>query len=135
MLLAAILMAVGTVVVANAVIRGYQGDMMNDAVNTLAGHVKVLAPGYRADPSIDKSFTIAPDWRPALDPALLVADTIALAVQVNGKRRDEIQVAQDADEAQIRAAALVSPKGQKHLDGREPRRVIVVPGRLVNVVA
>ena len=71
---------------------------------------------------------------PELDPALLVGDRITLAVQVNGKRRDEIQVPADADEVAIRAAALASERVRRHLDGRQPRRVIVVPGRLVNVV-
>ncbi len=80
MLLAAIVVAVGTVVFANAVIRGYQGDMLNDAVNNLTGHVKVLAPGYRADPSIDKSFTIAPEWQPALDPSVVLGWTSRVRV-------------------------------------------------------
>ena len=71
---------------------------------------------------------------PKADPALLVADTIQLPVQVNGKRRDQIEVPADADEAAIRASALASPKVQKFTGGREPRKVIVVPGRLVNVV-
>ena len=71
---------------------------------------------------------------PEADPALLVADTITLAVQVNGKRRDEIEVPTDADEEAIQAAALASEKVQRHVGGKEPRRVIVVKGRLVNVV-
>ncbi len=71
---------------------------------------------------------------PQADPSLLAADTVTLAVQVNGRRRDEIQVASNADEATIRAAALASANVQKHLEGRDPQRVIVVPGRLVNVV-
>jgi leucyl-tRNA synthetase len=71
---------------------------------------------------------------PEADPALLVADTITLAVQVNGKRRDEIEVPTDADEEAIAAAALASEKVQRHVGGKEPRRVIVVKGRLVNVV-
>jgi len=71
---------------------------------------------------------------PSADPALLVSDTVTLAVQVNGKRRDEIVVAADADEAAIRTAALAAPNVRKHLAGREPKKVIVVPGRLVNVV-
>jgi len=79
-----------------------------------------------------KSLAYEP-W-PVADAALLVKDTITLAVQVNGKRRDEIEVAASADEATIRAAALASPNVQKHLDGRTPKKVIVVPGRLVNVV-
>ena len=61
-------------------------------------------------------------------------ETIALVVQVNGKRRDQIEVPADAEEAAIREAALASAGVQMHLGGREPRRVIVVPGRLVNVV-
>ncbi len=71
---------------------------------------------------------------PEADPALLVGNTIKLAVQVNGKRRDEIEVAVDADEDAIRRAAMASPKVQRHLGGREPKKVIVVPGRLVNLV-
>ncbi len=71
---------------------------------------------------------------PRLDPALLVGDVLVLAVQVNGKLRDQIEVPADADEAAIRAAALASPNVQRHLGGRAPRKVIVVPGRLVNLV-
>ena len=74
------------------------------------------------------------DW-PEIDPALLLDDVVKLGVQVNGKRRDEIEVAADADESVVRAAALASEKVQRHLQGREPRKVIVVPGRLVNIVA
>ncbi len=71
---------------------------------------------------------------PVADAALLVEATQRLAVQVNGKRRDEIEVPADADEESIRAAALASEKVQKHLQGREPRKLIVVAGRLVNIV-
>jgi leucyl-tRNA synthetase len=71
---------------------------------------------------------------PEADPKWLVKEVVRLAVQVNGKRRDEIEVAVDADEAAIRAVALASAHVQRHLDGRAPRKVIVVPGRLVNVV-
>ena len=71
---------------------------------------------------------------PEADASLLVDDTVTLAVQVNGKRRDEIQVPADASKEAIEAAALASDKVQKHLAGRDPKKVIVVPGRLVNVV-
>jgi leucyl-tRNA synthetase len=71
---------------------------------------------------------------PALDEDLLVGDMVVLAVQVNGKRRDEIRVPADADRDAIAAAALASEKVQRHLGGRPPRKVIVVPGRLVNLV-
>jgi leucyl-tRNA synthetase len=71
---------------------------------------------------------------PEADPDHLVEDTVTLVVQVNGKRRDELQVPSDADSDAIQAAALALEKVQRHLGGREPRKVIVVPGRLVNVV-
>ena len=71
---------------------------------------------------------------PEADPAWLVAETMTLAVQVNGKRRDEITVAADADEETIRQAALGCEAVQRHLGGRVPRKLIVVPGRLVNIV-
>ncbi len=71
---------------------------------------------------------------PVADEKLLVADTISLPVQVNGKLRDQIEIAAGASEDSIRAAALAAPNVQKHLAGREPKRVIVIAGRLVNVV-
>ena len=73
------------------------------------------------------------EW-PEADPAKLVRAAIRIAVQVNGKRRDEIEVPADAGEDVIRSAALASEHVKRHLDGRSPKKVIVVPGRLVNVV-
>jgi leucyl-tRNA synthetase len=71
---------------------------------------------------------------PAADPALLADAVVRLVVQVNGKRRDEIEVASGASDDAVRQAALASEKVRQHLAGRPPRQVIVVPGRLVNVV-
>jgi leucyl-tRNA synthetase len=71
---------------------------------------------------------------PQADPALLVQDEVELPVQVSGKVRARIRVAAGADEATVRAAALADPKVQGTLAGREVRRVVVVPDRLVNVV-
>jgi leucyl-tRNA synthetase len=80
------------------------------------------------------SRSLAAEPWPQPDEALLEAVVLTLAVQVNGKRRDEIEVPADADEETIRQTALASPHVARHLGGREPKRVIVVPGRLVNVV-
>jgi leucyl-tRNA synthetase len=80
----------------------------------------------------DESLAWEP-W-PEADAALLVEETITLVVQVNGKRRDEIVVPADADEETVRTAALASEKVRRFLEGREPKKLIVVPGRLVNVV-
>ncbi len=73
------------------------------------------------------------DW-PEADESLLAEDTITLVVQVNGKKRGDLDVPADADQDAVRAAALALPKVQQHLDGRDPKKVIVVPGRLVNIV-
>jgi leucyl-tRNA synthetase len=71
---------------------------------------------------------------PEADPALLVDETIELPVQVNGKVRGRITVSADAGEADVRAAALASPRVAAAIADREPRKVIVVPGRMVSVV-
>jgi leucyl-tRNA synthetase len=71
---------------------------------------------------------------PAHDAALCAEDTLELAVQVNGKRRDSITVPRDADRALIERLALASASVVRSLEGRVPRKVIVVPGRLVNIV-
>jgi leucyl-tRNA synthetase len=72
---------------------------------------------------------------PVADPAWLVDDTVELPVQVNGKVRSRIVVAADADDATMQAAAMADEKVAAALGGAAPRKVIVVPGRLVNIVA
>ncbi len=71
---------------------------------------------------------------PESDPAYLVEDTVEYPVQVNGKVRGRVVVAADADDAAVKAAALADDKVQAFLAGAEPRKVIVVAGRLVNLV-
>ncbi len=71
---------------------------------------------------------------PVADERYLVAESIEYPIQLNGKVRSRVTVPADADDAAVRAAALADLKIGAALDGREPRTVIVVPGRLVNVV-
>ena len=71
---------------------------------------------------------------PAVDASALVQDEIELMVQVNGKLRGSITVAKDADRAVIEAAALANENVQKFTEGQPPKKVVVVPGRLVNIV-
>ena len=71
---------------------------------------------------------------PAVDAAALVKSEIELMVQVNGKLRGSVRVAADAARDAIEAAALGNPNVQKFMDGQPPKKVIVVPGRLVNIV-
>ena len=73
------------------------------------------------------------EW-PQHDEALCVDDTITVVVQINGKKRDELQVSKDIDRGELERLALASPNALKHMDGKPPRKVIVVPGRLVNIV-
>ena len=72
---------------------------------------------------------------PKADPAALKQDEIELMVQVNGKLRGSIRVAAEADKASIEAAALACEEAVKFMEGRPAKKVIVVPGRLVNIVA
>ena len=71
---------------------------------------------------------------PVADPAYLVDDTVEYPVQVNGKVRGRINVAADADAAAVEAAALADEKVAAAVQGQTPKKVIVVPGRMVNVV-
>jgi leucyl-tRNA synthetase len=71
---------------------------------------------------------------PVADPAMLVEESVTLVVQVDGKVRDRVEVAADADEAACVAAALASEKVRAQLGGAEPRTVIARPPKLVNVV-
>jgi leucyl-tRNA synthetase len=71
---------------------------------------------------------------PEFDPAYLVDDTVEYPVQVNGKVRGRVVVAADADDDALKAAALADEKVQAFLAGATPRKVIVVAGRLVNLV-
>jgi len=71
---------------------------------------------------------------PQVDEGALVQDQIELMLQVNGKLRGSIKVAASADKAAIEAAALANPEFEKFAEGRTPKKVVIVPGRLVNVV-
>ena len=72
---------------------------------------------------------------PQVEPDLLVENTITLPVQINGKKRADITVARDAGNADIEAAVLALDAVIRALDGKRPKKVIVVPQRIVNVVA
>ena len=80
-----------------------------------------------------KGLVINAPW-PVADEAMLVDDTVTLPIQVNGKRRAEISVPKDMDKAEVEKQALSTDAVIKALDGAQPKKVIVVPGRIVNVV-
>ena len=78
-------------------------------------------------------FTYSESW-PKFDPALTVEDTVTIAVQVNGKLRDTIDVGADATEDVVVALTLESPKVKVYTDGNTIKKVIYVPKKLVNIV-
>ncbi|WP_439107967.1 leucine--tRNA ligase [Congregibacter sp.] len=71
---------------------------------------------------------------PTVDETALFRDSIEVVVQVNGKVRARMEVPADADKAALEAAALVEPNAQRFIEGKTVRKVIVVPGKLVNIV-
>ena len=75
----------------------------------------------------------AAPW-PSVDPDLLIEDSVTLPIQVNGKRRAEISVPKAADKEAVEALALANPDLEGFLTGKEIKKVIVVPGRIVNIV-
>jgi leucyl-tRNA synthetase len=81
-----------------------------------------------------KTLVATVPW-PALEPELLIEDTITLPVQINGKKRDDVTVARNATVAEIETAVLALDSVKRALDGKPPKKVIVVPQRIVNVVA
>ncbi|UWP91985.1 leucine--tRNA ligase [Aliiroseovarius crassostreae] len=71
---------------------------------------------------------------PVADEAMLIEDNVTLPIQINGKRRAEISVPKDMDKAEVEKLALAEDAVIRALDGKAPKKVIVVPGRIVNVV-
>ncbi len=112
-----------------AVTRSVRQETLEAAVALLAPIVPHIAETLYA--GLKPGTAMA--W-PTVDESALVQDEIELMLQVNGKLRGQIRVAAAADKAAIEAAALVSEPAQKYLEGRAPKKVVVVPGRLVNIV-
>jgi leucyl-tRNA synthetase len=112
---------------------GQRGSAVRTLVQLAAPMVPHLAEEAWARLHGDGLIATAP-W-PVADPALLVDDTVTLAIQVNGKLRDTVEAAKGLARENAEALALGSPKVQAVLGGAAPKKVIVVPDRLVNVVA
>ncbi|MFN9620364.1 MAG: leucine--tRNA ligase [Synechococcaceae cyanobacterium] len=91
--------------------------------------------GANPDPDSDNgSASVHRQRWPQLDPTALLRDTIPLVIQVKGKVRGSLEVPADADAATLERLALASEVAARWLEGQPPRRVIVVPGKLVNLV-
>ena len=71
---------------------------------------------------------------PKVDPAMLKDDTVTLPIQINGKRRDEIEVSADISKEELEKLVMANQTVERALDGSAPKKLIIVPGRIVNVV-
>ena len=72
---------------------------------------------------------------PKADPALVAEERVTIAVQINGRLRGTVELPRDSEKTMVERAALALPTVARHLEGRTPRKVIVVPNRIINVVA
>ncbi|KQH78954.1 leucine--tRNA ligase [Mycobacterium gordonae] len=120
----------------NHLTKQYRGEVPRAAVEPLVLMLAPLAPHMAEELWLRLGHTtsLAHGPFPVADPAFLVDDTVEYPVQVNGKVRGRVVVASDAATDAVQAAALADEKVQAFLDGATPRKVIVVPGRMVNLV-
>jgi leucyl-tRNA synthetase len=122
---------------ATAIEKSKPSATRGEAVRTLILLIAPAAPhlAEEAWAALGETGMIADASWPAFDPSLLVDEEVTLAVQVNGKLRDTLNAPRGLDRAAAEALALASDKVQRQLGGAAPRKVIVVPDRLVNIVA
>jgi leucyl-tRNA synthetase len=110
---------------------------MNEAVNVLVQLFHPMMPHLAEECWAmlgHKTLVAEAPW-PRVERDLLIEDTVTLPVQINGKKRAEVTVARNATNAEIEAAILALDVVKKALDGKTPKKVIIVPQRIVNVVA
>ncbi|WP_443969555.1 leucine--tRNA ligase [Sphingobium sp. CR28] len=121
---------------ANAIEKASPSASRATAIRTLALLVAPMTPhlAEEAWAEMGNDGLIADAMWPAVDPALLVDDEVTIAVQVQGKLRDTLTVPKGTDKATLEALALAAPNVARQLDGATPKKVIVVPDRLVNLV-
>ncbi len=110
---------------------------MREAAQFLALAIAPMVPHLAEEcwAALGKAGLVSQAGWPGIEPALLAADTVTLPIQINGKRRADITVPVAATPAEVENAVLALDAVVKALDGRAPKRIIVVPQRIVNVVA
>ncbi len=110
---------------------------MREAVNVLVQLFHPMMPHLAEEcwAALGHNTLVAQAAWPAVERDLLIEDDVTLPVQVNGRKRAEVTLSRNAANAEIEAAVLALDAVKKALDGKSPKKVIVVPGRIVNVVA
>jgi leucyl-tRNA synthetase len=113
-----------------------EGDIAGTAARTLVLLVAPFAPHLAEElwERLGGPYSVHQQPWPRWDETLVAEETVTLVVQINGKVRDRIPASADIDDASARALALNSEAVKRHLDGRAPQRVVVVPRKLVNIV-
>jgi leucyl-tRNA synthetase len=111
-------------------------DAWQEAVRSLLLMTAPIAPHISEElwERIGGPYSVHQQPWPEADAELAREDDLTLVVQVNGKVRDRIRVPTDISEERAKELALASEQVRRHLDGKDPRRVIYVPGKLVNIV-
>ena len=116
---------------------GDASDVLSEAIETFILLLAPIAP-HCADELWSslgyEGFTAEQDW-PVADPALLQRDVVTIALQVNGKLRGTLDAPADISREELEKQALAHEKVQQFVQGLVIRKVIVVPGKLINVVA
>ena len=112
------------------------GSVRREAFEVLARLMAPMVPHFAEEvwAQLGHEVPLVETPWPEFDPALARDDVISLPVQVNGKKRAEIEVEREADPETIEGLVMASPDVARFLDGKQPKKVIVVPGRIVNVV-
>ena len=121
----------------SAIEKAKPSETRSNAIRTLVRLAAPAAPHLAEEAWAalgEQGMVVDASW-PEFDPAMLVEDQVTLAVQVNGKLRDTLNAPRGLDREAAEALALASEKVQRQLGGNAPRKVIVVPDRLVNIVA
>ncbi|MDB5737088.1 MAG: leuS, partial [Sphingomonas bacterium] len=122
---------------ASAIEKAPPSASRSEAVDTMLRLVSPMIPHLAEEAWAARGhdgLVMMADW-PEVDPALLIEDEVTIAIQINGKLRDTLTAPKGADKGALEAMALASDKVIAHLEGRAPKKVIVVPDRLVNLVA
>ena len=106
------------------------------AAKTLAQLMSPMTPHLSEElwEKLGQDTLIAKQPWPTVDENLLTDDTITMPIQINGKRRGQIEVKKDLDPTEVEKLVISEMVVQKALNGNDPKKVIVVPGRIVNVV-
>ena len=122
---------------ANSLVRSDAGaDAKSEAMRTMARLMCPMVPHLAEEIWSmlgGEGLVSASSW-PVADSSYLTEDRVTLPIQVNGKRRSEIVVSKGLDKAEVEKLVLADSAVQRHLNGNPPKRIVVVPGRIANVV-